>query len=111
MNYDSYFEAMFFGEHELEDSKLSILDIDKDSYERVIGDIELFLEKAQPILDETDYTHDQALHDFYFTRQGHGVGFWEADHCSKDQGEELTKLAKEFGGFDVYTKNGTIYIY
>jgi len=44
---------------------------------------------------ETGRTWDQFGHDFWFTRNGHGVGFW--DRGMGDLGEELTKVAKSMG--------------
>ena len=61
-----------------------------------------FLEKANFILENTDYSQRQAEHDFYLTRQGHGCGFWEADHCTEIEGEALTNIATEFGELDFY---------
>lgn len=43
--------------------------------------------------DLADYPADSAGHDLWYTRNGHGVGFWEADHCTDEQGERLTAAA------------------
>lgn len=100
--YSDYFEALFFGESELENTELDFLDINEECLKNHIKDLDNFFNKADSILEETDYTHAQACHDFYFTRCGHGVGFWEADHCSEEQGEKLTEIAKSFGEFYAY---------
>ena len=47
--------------------------------------------------DLADYPADCAGHDLWYTRNGHGVGFWEADHCTKEEGERLTNSAKRLG--------------
>ncbi len=44
---------------------------------------------------------EYAGHDFFLTRCGHGVGFWDGD-WPKGIGEALDKLAHEFGSFDLY---------
>lgn len=38
--------------------------------------------------------------DLWFTRNGHGVGFW--DRSLGDLGEQLTEAAKAMGGQDIY---------
>jgi len=39
----------------------------------------------------------QAGHDFWMTRNGHGVGFWETDDWQEAEGEILTQAAMAFG--------------
>ena len=44
---------------------------------------------------------EQAAYDFWFTRQGHGVGFWESGRGWTDyQQTEFTKIAESFGHVD-----------
>lgn len=47
--------------------------------------------------DLTTYPADSAGHDLWFNRNGHGVGFWEADHCTDEEGERLDKAAHKLG--------------
>jgi hypothetical protein len=50
-----------------------------------------------------------AGHDFFMTRAGHGVGFWDGD-WPDGIGEALDKLAKSFGSSDPYVGgDGRIY--
>lgn len=42
---------------------------------------------------------DQAGHDFWLTRNGHGAGFW--DRGLGELGERLTKASKVFGSVDL----------
>lgn len=53
----------------------------------------------------------QAGHDFWLTRNGHGVGFWESGRGWSDEvGERLDKAAKAFGVVDLYVgDDGKIY--
>jgi hypothetical protein len=39
----------------------------------------------------------QAGHDFWMTRNGHGVGFWETPDWPKEIGQRLTKAARKVG--------------
>ncbi|HEX6826548.1 MAG TPA: hypothetical protein VF077_09570 [Nitrospiraceae bacterium] len=43
---------------------------------------------------------DQAGHDFWLTRNGHGTGFW--DRGLGVVGDRLTKAAKAYGSSDLY---------
>lgn len=40
-------------------------------------------------------------HDFWFTRNGHGTGFWDRGYS--EIGERLSKASKVYCGVDVYT--------
>ena len=55
------------------------------------------------------YSIEQAGHDFWFTRVGHGVGYWEKG--LGDIGRMLTEASKTFGGVDPYVgDDGLVYI-
>lgn len=103
--YIDYFEAMFWadinGSEDFSDC-CEISDINKECLVRQIEQLDKFFELADEILEKTDYTHEQACHDFYFTRCGHGVGFWENDHCEEKEGQLLTEIAEKFGNVDIY---------
>lgn len=105
--YDSYFEALLFA-NELD--SYSFDDLDLESVARQINQLDEFFKESQSILDDSDYTHDQACHDFFFTRCRHGVGFWEGDHCDDEQGKKLTDIAHSYGDVYVYVENGKVYI-
>ncbi|GBU16905.1 MULTISPECIES: hypothetical protein [Methylobacterium] len=45
--------------------------------------------------------HEQAGHDFWMTRNGHGVGFWDGDWI-EPHANRLDNLSKRFGEFDLY---------
>ena len=52
----------------------------------------------------------QAGNDFYFTRRGHGVGFWDGDWPR--YGDTLTNACKAMGDIEIYEgDDGFIYIY
>lgn len=46
---------------------------------------------------------------FWYTRNGHGVGFW--DRGLEDVGERLTAICKQFGGCDLEVYRGRIYLH
>ena len=47
---------------------------------------------------------EEAAHDFWFTRNGHGAGFWDGDwdDVLGNYGEKFTKIAEGYGETDVY---------
>lgn len=100
-------------------------DIDPRSLQKIINDCVKFkkdnieaIEKgavvSQPPLrwrDAPDRIDERAGYDFYYTRMGHGVGFWEKGRWEEAYGKELTSAAKEFGSIDGYVgDDNKIYI-
>jgi hypothetical protein len=52
---------------------------------------------------------EQAGHDFWLTRNGHGAGFWDGD-WSEPEASQLTAAAYKFGEVDLYLgDDGLIY--
>ncbi len=80
-------------------------DIAPDTLARMTADCEAF----QAANDTPDYPSkrgdfsddDLAGHDFWLTRNGHGVGFWDRG-LPDDIGKRLTDAAHAFGSFDLY---------
>jgi hypothetical protein len=92
------------GEYEYFDSNF---EWSESAKERAKQDCLLFIEKvkaefgdeaAKEILErrfETEGLH--APHDFWMTRVGHGVGFWDGDWDEYDEGgKRLTAISKSF---------------
>lgn len=81
-------------------------DLHPDTLARLHTDCSDFEAKARHLLSQAyarGYTRDQAGRDFWFTRCGHGVGFWDRDILDRDDlGEKLSDVAKEFGNLDAY---------
>ena len=63
----------------------------EDFIEANEADLELYLES---------FTAAYAGHDFWLTRNRHGVGFW--DRGLKELGERLSEAAKVYGSADLY---------
>ena len=58
--------------------------------------------------DLADITPEQAGHDFWLTRNGHGAGFW--DRGLGAVGRRLTDACKPYGGCDLYIgDDGKVY--
>lgn len=87
-----YIEAAFFTEchgdnPELEDAGTG--DIAPSSLEEIIQDCAKWQQTHAALLDEAysgdwDYGQEQAGRDYWFTRNGHGVGFWDRKELEED---------------------------
>ncbi len=86
------------------DSHFGIEDIKSEMIDLIAQDCEQFQEDNFELLnqayDTVGYTIESAGHDFWLTRNGHGVGFW--DRNLDDVGDKLTAKCKELGGSDCY---------
>ena len=107
-----YIEAMFFTNCDTVDdeedraNRLGLSRLTKASLKAISRDCESFLSTlmpdgcfAQQWIDRAEgYDTEQAGRDFWFTRQGHGVGFWDREELKAHGiGEALTKVARSFG--------------
>lgn len=89
-------------------------DFDDSLQEAIAEDCLAFLAKAHEFIDLAisndafDYNYEQAGHDFWLTRNGHGAGFW--DRGLDVLGAKLTTLSKDVGEFEVYLgDDGRVY--
>jgi hypothetical protein len=56
-----------------------------------------------------DYDDAQAGRDFWFTRQGHGVGYWDRKQLPDAVGKDLSAAARSFG--EAYVEEYRAWIY
>jgi len=78
-------------------------DLSKEAVQSAKDDCDSFLSaNAEIILTETpdEYDNEQAGHDFWLTRNGHGSGFW--DRGIGEAGKKLTDSAHSFGECNLY---------
>lgn len=89
------------------DNNYGIEDIAPETVEKMRADVVKFLaENAADIGDR----EEQAGHDLWMTRNGHGVGFWETPDWPQEAGERLTRAAKAMGETSLYVgDDGMIY--
>lgn len=73
--------------------------IHPDTYAEMVADCLAFVIGAGP--DLSDMTPEQAGHDFWLTRNGHGAGFW--DRGLGARGERLSVLARPYGEVNLWT--------
>jgi hypothetical protein len=118
-----YVEAMFFtstgsaDDEELEDATTS--DLSADAWAEIEADCAKFQKIADALLAEAyardDYSPEQAGRDFWFTRNGHGVGFWDQKQLEAEGlGRKLSDLCgwrTEFKGCSLYLgDDGELYL-
>jgi hypothetical protein len=90
-----YVEAMFFTNGDTGDDREHLLNdwgverLTHASVAAIARDCAAFKESAGFALDfalgpMSGYSEEQAGRDFWFTRQGHGVGFWDREELRRD---------------------------
>jgi hypothetical protein len=94
------------------DENYGVEDFTVEGLQRIIRDCDQFLE--MPGVNEAIYDTladwEQAGHDFWLTRCGHGAGFWDGD-WPEPQATLLTDAAHAMGEQWVYVgDNGMLYI-
>jgi hypothetical protein len=111
---NAYIEALYFADTGEDGQPDHDAELAPETVERIKHDVEQFLSVApmNKISGLGDWTWDLVGHDLYFTRQGHGTGFWDrADsYGSKLVTEQLTRIAEHLGHVDYYQgDDGLIY--
>jgi hypothetical protein len=91
------------------DDKYDISDIADASVEQAIADCARFREENEK--DLAGWDEEQAAHDFWLTRHGHGAGFWDRDFGDEKARKRLTDAAQKFREITVVEGgDGKLYI-
>ena len=80
------------------DDTFYLCDFYSDALASARKDCNDFRAQAGDLLNGID--EEQAGHDFWMTREGHGVGFWDRD--LGEIGDKLSNIATGFGNGDLY---------
>jgi hypothetical protein len=103
----AYFTDTGDDEQPPNDAELSL-----EAHAAALEDCRAFILAAHPLLREAinrvGYDQARAAHDFWYTRNGHGVGFWDRDELTRivgtsgepldsDLGDRLSAIATQFG--------------
>lgn len=106
-----YWEAAFFTNQE-EIGDLTFADVAKSAWERAVEDCKKFQTDNAALLDRAynrpGYGETRAGTDFWFTRNGHGTGYWDRDELGA-LGDELSE-ACERREVDLYVSDDKIYL-
>jgi hypothetical protein len=111
---NAYIEAFYFADTGEDGQPNNDAELAESTLNSIKNDVEIFLSYApmNKINGLGDWTWDLVGHDLYFTRQGHGVGFWDKPdtYGSKLVAEQLTRIAEHLGQVDYYQgDDGLIY--
>lgn len=87
-----YIEAMFFTNASSPDdgdlSTATVADLAAETWNRIEKDCAAFQEANASLLAQAygrdDYSPEQAGRDYWFTRNGHGVGYWDREQLEPD---------------------------
>jgi len=94
--FNAYLEAIDFTECGDIDQPEHGAELDSDFLRESAIDCLAFYSSVQCYM--SDHLEEQAGHDFWLTRNGHGVGFWDREELyGKSSAETLTKIAQRFG--------------
>jgi hypothetical protein len=89
------------------DQNYSVDDISDKALASMRKDVAAF---ATEYADDIDGEWEQAGHDFWLTRNGHGAGFWDGD-WPEEAAERLTEGSKAYGESDLYVgDDGKLYV-
>ena len=114
-----YIEALFFTSEGPEEGELgndtSFADLAPEALAMIRRDCTEFQAEHANLLEEAfarDYDEAQAGRDFWFTRNGHGVGYWDRGPLEADAlGGALTEAAHDAGSIDAYLgDDGLVYL-
>ena len=92
----AYLEAIEFTELGGDEQPPIGAEMDEDFLRESIIDCLAFYSRIECYLSPNNI--EQAGHDFWFTRNGHGVGFWDKPEVyGETYAEMFTKVAESFG--------------
>ncbi|PZO72647.1 MAG: hypothetical protein DI629_20660 [Mesorhizobium amorphae] len=111
-----YVEAMFFtapepeSDKEFDISEAGFSDLSEEALRRIVEDCDAFAAAhAEDIAtlsgsSKVDYDEMSAGRDLWFTRNGHGVGFWDRgfEGAEGEAAERLSEAATAMGEVDLY---------
>lgn len=103
---NGYIEALYFTDVN-QDSDIPMDAVLSDETIRDIKeDCEIFVNEYASLLNRAieleRYDMVKAGRDYWFTRNGHGVGFWDRSELPDELGEELTKASHTRPVVDTY---------
>ena len=102
-------EALYFTDTGEDGQPSTDAELAPETKAQLTADCASFWYRMYYYLEPANQTPEQAGHDFWLTRNGHGAGFWDGD-WPKPWDDLLTTLAKSYGEFNTYLgDDGLIY--
>jgi hypothetical protein len=81
------------------DDNHTLDDLAPEAIQTMKGDCTIFAQQNIELLHKSGLTLEQIGHDFWLTRNRHGVGFWDRGLCKV--GDELAAAVKVYSGVDL----------
>jgi hypothetical protein len=106
-----YVECMFFtstgtGDDDDDLEHATVAELAPETWRKIIDDCAAFEQAAEVLLAEAcdcpGYDATRAGHDFWYTRNHHGVGYWDRSELGDDLGRQLTEAAQRFREINLY---------
>ncbi len=94
-------EALYFTDTGEGDQPGIDAELTLDTLANLRADCRSFWHRFGCYIEPAGMTPEQAGHDFWLTRNGHGAGFWDGD-WPEPYGDMLNQGAKCYGEFDTY---------
>ena len=94
-------EALYFTDTGEDDQPGKDAELDADTRLDFEADCRSFWRRFGCYVEPAKMTPEQAGHDFWLTRNGHGAGFWD-DDWPEPYADMLDKGAKCYGEFETY---------
>jgi hypothetical protein len=115
--YNAYVEYALRSSHEEENGEEVFLDngkyeLSESAKERMEKDCDAFRKKFEKLYSQNGWSDEQAGHDFWLTRNGHGAGFWDHNEICDNENirDKLSDGVKTFGECNLYVgDDGLIY--
>lgn len=113
---DAYIECALWAENTGEDQNYTALcdtdhEVAPETFDRFRLDCAKFYSDNWETIEASGVSFQNAGHDFWLTRSGHGCGFWDGDY-PEPQATQLTKASKAFGNCELYVGDDKlIYIF
>ena len=102
-------EALYFTDTGEGDQPSPEAELSEDTRLDIEADCRSFWRRYGCYVEVAGGTPEQAGHDFWLTRNGHGAGFWDGD-WPEPYAEMMTKGSEAYGEFDTYSgDDGLIY--
>jgi len=86
-----YLEAMFWTEAEEISDDFGVIDLSKEDRATIENECIRFYQANKTLLAWCGTDFEQHGHDFWLTRNGHGVGFWDRGYK-----EEISKVLTKY---------------
>jgi hypothetical protein len=97
-----YISAIYFTDSGDAGQPDGLAPMEESTYEHVHKDCATFWRSCRALIESGDdgQSPEQAGHDFWLTRNGHGAGFWDGDWPVN--GDTLYLIAKSYDEIHVY---------